>query len=42
MTFVHTAVLAVSRTAGSIFARRETQDEIILEIRLDQVEAFAA
>ncbi len=42
VTFVHTAILAVSRIAGSIFARRETEDEIILEVRLDHVEALAA
>lgn len=42
MTLIYTAILAVSRIAEPIFVRCETQDEIILEVRLDLVEALAA
>lgn len=37
MSFVPTVFAAANRIAETILGRRETQDEIILEVRLDAV-----
>ncbi len=37
MSFVRTVFAAADRIAETILGRRETQDEIILEVRLDAV-----
>ncbi len=42
MSFVPAIFFAVNRIAETVFAAREAQDEIILEVRLHHVEALAA
>lgn len=37
MSFVRTVFAAADRVAETIWGRHETQDEIILEVRLDAV-----